>query len=141
MAKRCEHLQLIYWWKISFTDKTNGAPFSLHLQRQVGLFSLKFCMLNSFRHEFSSFLKFTKTTWWHTHTRCSVLLNIILYFQNNTGEHFRSPRRNMRSSIDGQSDESETSSVCSERSERSFDSFKRPCDVSMIHNSYKCVHW
>ncbi|XP_074035924.1 CLIP-associating protein isoform X2 [Leptinotarsa decemlineata] len=43
-------------------------------------------------------------------------------------DHFRSsPRRNMRS-IDNQSDESETSSVCSERSERSFDSFKRPCD-------------
>lgn len=45
----------------------------------------------------------------------------------------------MRSSIDGQSDESETSSVCSERSERSFDSFKRPCDVSMIHYS-ECVY-
>lgn len=58
-------------------------------------------------------------------------INFLFNFQNSTGEHFRSPRRNMRSSIEGQSDESETSSVCSERSERSFDSFKRPCDVSI----------
>lgn len=35
-------------------------------------------------------------------------------------------------SLDNQSDESETSSVCSERSERSFDSFKRPSDVSIL---------
>ncbi|KAG5871175.1 hypothetical protein JTB14_007902 [Gonioctena quinquepunctata] len=48
-------------------------------------------------------------------------------FNSSSTDHFRSPRRNMRS-IDNQSDESETSSVCSERSERSFESFKRPCD-------------
>ncbi|XP_060519972.1 CLIP-associating protein isoform X2 [Cylas formicarius] len=38
--------------------------------------------------------------------------------------HFRSPRKTIRS-LDNHSDESETSSVCSERS---FDSFKRPSD-------------
>ncbi|XP_072390555.1 CLIP-associating protein 1-A isoform X2 [Diabrotica undecimpunctata] len=45
----------------------------------------------------------------------------------NTSDHYRSPRKNIRS-VDNQSDESETSSVCSERSERSLDSFRRHCD-------------
>ncbi|XP_076259091.1 CLIP-associating protein isoform X6 [Rhynchophorus ferrugineus] len=44
---------------------------------------------------------------------------------NDSGEsHYRSPRKTMRS-LDNHSDESETSSVCSERS---YDSFKRPSD-------------
>ncbi|CAG9837434.1 unnamed protein product [Diabrotica balteata] len=46
---------------------------------------------------------------------------------DNTSDHYRSPRKNIRS-VDNQSDESETSSVCSERSERSLDSFRRHCD-------------
>ncbi|CAH1986214.1 unnamed protein product [Acanthoscelides obtectus] len=46
----------------------------------------------------------------------------------NSSDHFRTPRRAMRS-MDNHSDESETSSVCSERSsDRSFDNFKRPSD-------------
>ncbi|XP_008196426.1 CLIP-associating protein isoform X5 [Tribolium castaneum] len=44
--------------------------------------------------------------------------------QNDSTDHYRSPRKSMRS-IDNHSDESETSSVCSERS---FDSFRRPSD-------------
>ncbi|XP_068894094.1 CLIP-associating protein 1-A isoform X5 [Tenebrio molitor] len=43
---------------------------------------------------------------------------------NDSGDHYRSPRKTMRS-IDNHSDESETSSVCSERS---FDSYRRPSD-------------
>nr|CAH7724241.1 unnamed protein product [Callosobruchus chinensis] len=46
----------------------------------------------------------------------------------NSSEQFRTPRRSTRS-MENHSDESETSSVCSERSsDRSFDNFKRPCD-------------
>ncbi|KAJ8972441.1 hypothetical protein NQ317_000032 [Molorchus minor] len=45
-------------------------------------------------------------------------------FQNDSPEHYRSPRKGMRT-LDNHSDESETSSVCSERS---YDSFKRPSD-------------
>lgn len=48
-------------------------------------------------------------------------------WQNDSGDHYRSPRKTMRS-IDNHSDESETSSVCSERS---FDSYRRPSDVSI----------
>ncbi|KAK9875379.1 hypothetical protein WA026_007774 [Henosepilachna vigintioctopunctata] len=44
---------------------------------------------------------------------------------NDSTDSYRSPRKGMRSMDGMHSDESETSSVCSERS---FDSFKRPCD-------------
>ncbi|KAJ8928598.1 hypothetical protein NQ314_018804 [Rhamnusium bicolor] len=44
---------------------------------------------------------------------------------NDSTEHYRSPRKSGMRSLDNHSDESETSSVCSERS---FDSFKRPSD-------------
>ncbi|XP_063908195.1 CLIP-associating protein isoform X7 [Zophobas morio] len=43
---------------------------------------------------------------------------------NDSADHYRSPRKTMRS-LENHSDESETSSVCSERS---FDSFRRPSD-------------
>ncbi|XP_030763288.1 CLIP-associating protein 1-B isoform X8 [Sitophilus oryzae] len=56
---------------------------------------------------------------------------------NDSGETlYRSPRKSMRS-LDNHSDESETSSVCSERS---YDSFKRPSDEqqdiasNIVHN-------
>ncbi|XP_076259118.1 CLIP-associating protein isoform X32 [Rhynchophorus ferrugineus] len=58
---------------------------------------------------------------------------------NDSGEsHYRSPRKTMRS-LDNHSDESETSSVCSERS---YDSFKRPSDdINEIIALCACTNW
>lgn len=52
-----------------------------------------------------------------------------LSFDSSDFSRLGSARKTMRS-LDNHSDDSETSSVCSERS---FDSFRRPSDVSMTY--------